>query len=281
MPSDFTKFPFPGIHNPQAATLTEAIRYEPVSNGFVLICIKGTGDDFTARARAFAQAMRAEAAKTGLTDITAYREIRSGEIGGVVPFDQAICDASLENAERITTSQSDKFPTIKPALKMTNQNDIADWTFLLEYEDTDQATAAKQAFNGGSANFETLTQGTKSNTVCAFKNMMRYANVPRDPDLIHFFNLFPGPGDPELLWVGWQEALPWFFEIGEMRSSFPLLALDPEQPLLIVNYAHADSLKHFFLGVSYDPTYLETVTKAYKDRGFKLPMPFFCKLVPV
>ena len=282
MPVDFTKFPFPGIRNPQAETLTEAVQYEPVSSGFITICVKGTGDEFAPKARAFAQALRAGAAKTGLTDVSAYREIRTEELGGAVPFDQAICEASLKNAERIAATQADKFPTVKPAIRMSSQNDIADWLFLLEYETTDQAMAAMKGFNGGGdEGFKAVTQGTQSNSVNAFRNMMRYAEVSRDPNLIQFFNLFPGPGERESLWAGWLEALPWFFEVGEFRSSFPLLALDPDQPLLVVNYAHCDSLKHFFLGASYDPTYLETVTKAYKDRGFKLPMPFFCKIVPV
>jgi hypothetical protein len=105
--------------------------------------------------------------------------------------------------------------------------------------------------------------------------------VSRDPNVIQFFNFFPAPGDADALWQGWQDALPWFFETGEMRSSFPMKALDPEQPLLVVNYAHFDSIKHFFLGVAYDPNYLEVVTRCYADRGFTLPMPFFCKIVPV
>ena len=49
--------------------------------------------------------------------------------------------------------------------------------------------------------------------------MKCYASVSRDPDVIQFFNYFPGPGDADALWQGWQEALPWFFETGEMRSS--------------------------------------------------------------
>ncbi len=281
MPVNFTKFPFPGIHNPQAVTLTEAVRYEPVSGGFVIVCVKGTGDGFATKARAFAQALRAATTRTGLTDVTAYREILPEEFGGAIPFDQPICERWLQDAERFAATQPEKFPALMPAVHISSQNEMADWTFLLEYATTDQALAARRAFNGGEESFQALIQGTKSNSVNAFKNTMRYANVSRDPDVIQFFNLFPGPGDVESLWAGWQEALPWFFEVGEFRSSFPLVALDPDQPLLLVNYAHTDSLKHFFLGVSYDPTYLETVKRAYQDRGFKLPLPFFCKIVPV
>ena len=114
-----------------------------------------------------------------------------------------------------------------------------------------------------------------------FKNTKGYASVSRDPNLVQFFNLFPGPGDVAVLWDAWQEALPYFLEIGGFRSSFPLVALDPDQPILVVNYAHCDSVKHFFLAVAYDPNFPETVTRCYADRGFHLPLPFFCKIVPV
>ncbi|MEH2182270.1 hypothetical protein [Nostoc sp.] len=281
MSVDFTKFPFPGVQDPHAATLTEAIRAEPVTAGFVVVAVKGTGTDFANTARVFAQALRANAAGIGLADITAYREIRPDELGGAMPFDQAICENVLHDAEKRQATQSDKYPTIKPALKMAERNDIADWTLLAEFETTDQASAAAAAWNKGDESFKALTRNTSSHTVGAFKNTMRYASVSRDPNVIQFFNFFPGPGDVDVLWTGWQEALPWFFETGEMRSSFPLVALDPSQPILVVNYAHFDSIKHFFLGVSYDPNYLDTVTRAYVDRGFKLPMPFFCKIVPV
>lgn len=40
MALDFTKFPFPGIRNPNAPTLTEAIKSEAVSAGFVVLAIK-------------------------------------------------------------------------------------------------------------------------------------------------------------------------------------------------------------------------------------------------
>lgn len=281
MTVDFTKFPFPGVENPHAATLTEAIRTGPVSAGFVVVAIKGTDTDFINSIRTFAQAVRAGVAKTGFVDITAYREVRLDELGGAMPFDQAICEMVFHNAERRQVTESEKYPTIKPAIKMTQQNDIADWALLVEYKTTDQASAAASAWNQGEESFAALTKSASSRTIGAFKNMMRYASVSRDPNVIQFFNFFPGPGDVGSLWEGWQEALPWFFETGEIRSSFPLVALDPNQPILLINYAHTDSIKHFFLGVSYDPNYLETVTHAYVDRGFKLPMPFFCKIEPI
>lgn len=282
MSVDFTKFPFPHVQNPHAATLTEAIRAEPVAAGFVVVALKVTdAGDFATTARTFAQALRADAARTGLADVTAYRQIRGDELGGAVPFDQAICDAALRDAERHQATQSEKFPAIGPALKMAEHNDIADWAMLVEYENPDQASAAAAAWNQGDESFTALTQKASSHTLCAFKNKMRYASVSRDPNVIQFFNFFPGPGDVDVLWPAWEEALPWFLEAGEFRSSFPLVALDPSQPILLINYAHCDSIKHFFLGVSYDPNYLETVTRCYVERGFKLPMPFFCKIVPV
>lgn len=198
-----------------------------------------------------------------------------------MPFDQAICDAATRNARQRQAAQADKYPAIGPALKMAISNDIADWVLLVEFANHEQATAAVATWRSGDESFTELTRGTKSSTLGAFKNTMKYAEVSRDPNLIQFFNLFPGPGNADTLWSAWQEALPWFFEVGEIRSSFPLVSLDPDQPLLLVNYAHADSMKHFLLGVEYDPNYLDTVTRCYKDRGFTLPMPFFCKIVPV
>ena len=45
MTVDFTKFPFPGLHRPQAATVTEAITAEPVAAGFVIITLRATDTD--------------------------------------------------------------------------------------------------------------------------------------------------------------------------------------------------------------------------------------------
>lgn len=126
-----------------------------------------------------------------------------------------------------------------------------------------------------------LAASVQESTVGAFRNMTQYASVSRDPNVIQFFNLFPAPGNRDILWPAWQEALPWFFEIAEFRSSFPLLALDPSQQLLIVNYAHTDSAKHFINGTLYDPGFMESMKSCYIDRGVTLPHPFFCKIVPV
>ena len=282
MSVDFTKFPYPGIENPHAPTLTEGITAGPVSAGFVVLAIKlRDASNFDIAVRTFAQELRTSAGATGFTDITAYREFKLDELGGAIPFDQAICETLLQDAERRSNTESDKYPTLKPALKMAERNDLADWTLLVEFNSTQQASAAVIAWNQGDDHFTALTRDASSATIGAFKNMKRYATVSRDPNVIQFFNFFPGPGDVNSLWESWQDALPWFFETGEMRSSFPLAALDPNQPMLIINYAHFDSIKHFFLGVAYDPNYIETVTRTYSGRGFKLPMPFFCKIVPV
>jgi hypothetical protein len=64
-------------------------------------------------------------------------------------------------------------------------------------------------------------------------------------------------------------------------SSFPLLALDPKQPILLVNCAHCDSIKQFLVGTLYDPRFLETLMACYGQRGVTSPMPFFCKIVAV
>ncbi|MGI4798247.1 MAG: hypothetical protein ACRYG8_30230 [Janthinobacterium lividum] len=282
MTVDYTKFPFPSVENPRAATLTEAITAPPVDQGFVLLAIKLRDPaGFETAVRTFAQAVRATAEETGLRDVTAYREFRRNELGGAVPFDQAIAAAMLDNAVERAKFEDGRYPALGPAIKMAKENDIADYTLLLEYASTDQATKAVATWKGGERSYVALTGDAENVTLGAFRNMKRYASVSRDPNVIQFFNFFPGPADADALWQGWQDALPWFFETGEMRSSFPMKALDPEQPLLVVNYAHFDSIKHFFLGVAYDPNYLEVVTRCYADRGFKLPMPFFCKIVPV
>ena len=281
MPVDFTKFPFPGVEDPHASTLLEAIRTGPVDAGFVVVMLKVSDPGFPERVRAFARDIRANAATTGLADITAYRRAQLDELGGAVAFDQAIIDQSFRDAEKLRAAQPDEHMTVGLALKMAQGNDAADWLLLVEFKNTDQAMAAAAAWRRGDESFSALTQTADSSKVVSFKNTMRYANVSRDPNVIQFFNLFPGPGDPELLWPSWQEALPWFFEVGEVRSSFPLVALDEDPAMLLINCAHFDSVKHFFLGVFYDPIYLETVTRCYADRGFTLPLPYFCKIVPV
>ena len=279
MSLDFTKFPFPDVENPHAATLTQGIRFDPSTAGFVIVTLKtGEADSFVSTIRSFAQASRSTAGNTGLADITAYREVRVNELGGAVPFDQAICEKVLQDAQRRGTAQAECFPAAKMVEKMTS-NDLADWVLLVEYQTPEQATAVADAWDQGETSFKAFVKDVKTHTVGAFKNTKQYGHVSRDPNLIQFFNLFAGPGDPEMLWPAWQEALPWFFESGEIRSSFPLVSLRHSQPLLLVNYAHCDSLKPFLRGVAYDPNFLETITNCYANRGFKLPAPFFCKIV--
>jgi hypothetical protein len=158
----------------------------------------------------------------------------------------------------------------------------ADWVLLVSYETTDLALQAANRLNSGAdESMAILAASVQESTVGAFRNMTQYASVSRDPNVIQFFNLFPAPGNRDILWPAWQEALPWFFEIAEFRSSFPLLALDPSQQLLIVNYAHTDSAKHFINGTLYDPGFMESMKSCYIDRGVTLPHPFFCKIVPV
>lgn len=282
MPVDYARFPFPSVSAPHAASLTEAITVEALSEGYAVVTVKsGTAGDLTPLVRDFAKALRAKGTDFGLHDITAYREIRAGELGGTVPFDQEICARMLNDAKERLAADPDRWPRTKWAIKMMERNDFADWTLLVEFATVGHAERAVAGWNGGCEDFARLTRDSASHTAGAFANTKGYARVSRDPAAIQFFNFFPGPGDRDVLWAAWQAALPWFLEIGEFRSSFPLVARDPDQALLVVNFAHLDSLKHYFLGVAYDPNFFETVSRCYLDRGFKAPEPFFCKIVPV
>jgi hypothetical protein len=278
MTVDFTKFPFPSLQQPQAATVTEAITAEPVASGFVIVTLKATdAEGFAANVRAFAQALRAKAGSSGLTDIIACRQLRREELGGAMPFDQPICESLLhEAASRESTRHA---AGMVSAIALNNA--VANWVLRLEFKTPDLASAAARAFNGGDADFAAIAGATSQHTVGAFRNMMRYATVSRDPNVIQFFNLFPSPGKLDVLWPSWQEALPWFFEVGGILSSFPLLALDPKQPMLLVNCAHCDSIKTFLVGTLYDPRFMETLASRYGQRAVTAPMPFFCKIVPV
>jgi hypothetical protein len=278
MTVDFTKFPFPSLQQPQAATVTEAITAEPVASGFVIITLKATdAEGFVTNVRAFAQALRAKAGSSGLTDIIACRQVGRDELGGAMPFDQPICESLLrEAASRESTRHA---AGMVSAIVLGNA--VANWVLRLEFKTPELASAAARAFSGGDAGFAALTGAASEHTVGAFRNMMRYASVSRDPNVIQFFNLFPSPGKLDVLWPAWQEALPWFFEVGGILSSFPLLALDPKQPILLVNCAHCDSIKTFLIGTLYDPRFVETLKACYGQRGVTDPMPFFCKIVPV
>jgi hypothetical protein len=275
---DFTKFPFPNLRAPQAATVTEAITAEPVASGFVIITLEAAdADAFVANVREFARYLRANAGATGLIDIIACRQLRRDELGGAMPFDQPICESLLhEAANRESTREA---AAIVSSIALGNA--VANWVLRLEFRSPELASAAAHAFEAGDAGFTALAGATTGHSVGAFRNMMRYASVSRDPNVIQFFNLFPSPGKLDVLWQAWQDALPWFFEVGGILSSFPLLALDAKQPMLLVNCAHCDSIKTFLVGTLYDPRFKETLIACYGQRGVTAPMPFFCKIVPV
>lgn len=282
MTVDLTKFPYNGLSNPYATTLTEAIAEDPVEGGFIVITLKSrAGEDLAPPLRQFAQQVRACADDDGLADITAYRQLRRAEMGGAVPFDQAFCESILDDAAARKDHQSDRFPGLASTQHFVLQNEIADWVVFVAYQTPTEASAAVDAWQQPGSPLSTLSEHVEKYTVNAFRNMKRYAQVSLDPDVIQFFNLFPGPGNPDDLWVAWEEVLPRYFDAAEIRSSFPLTALDPGQPLILVNYAHADSVKHFLLSMIFDPNFGEDIARCYQGRGFAFPHPFFCKVVPV
>jgi hypothetical protein len=276
MSVDFTKFPFSTVVRPDAATLTEAITADPVDSGFVVITVKAADQGTLASAVAtFVGAARANAVNSNLVDVSAYRQLRADELGGAVPFDQPICEAILADAGHDVA-------TIGARAEATVLKDPrVDWLILLAYRTPDAAIQAVKVFSSGTkAEFAPLATVSEMSTAGAFKNMKRYSSVSRDPNVIQFFNLFGEPDDLDVLWKAWQDALPWFFELGEFRSSFPLLALDPNQEFLLVNYAHLDSTKHFLKGSLTDPSFADLIKTCYLARNVTLPAPFFCKIAP-
>jgi hypothetical protein len=276
MSVDFTKFPFSTVVRPDAATLTEAITADPVDSGFIVITVKAADQDALASAVAtFVGAARANAESSNLVDVSAYRQLRADELGGAVPFDQPICEAILADAGH-------DIATIGARAEATVLKDPrVDWLILITYRSPESAAQSAKSYSEGSkAEFAPLAAISEMSTVGAFKNMKRYSSVSRDPNVIQFFNLFGAPDDLDVLWKAWQDALPWFFELGEFRSSFPLLALDPNQEFLLVNYAHLDSTKHFLKGSLTDPSFAELVKTCYLARNVTLPAPFFCKIAP-
>ena len=278
MALDFTKFPFPMVHRPDAPDLTSAIASDPVASGFAVMTLKARDPAACiADIRDFARGLRADASGTGLLDLTAYRHIDADELGGAVPFDQPVCANLLKAASAREATHA----AAGMVSSLLFSNPRADWVVLAEFHSPAQAQQAVAEWRSGKAGFDRLAATATSTTLGSFKNMMRYASVSRDPNVIQFFNLFPSPGSLDVLWAAWQEALPWFLEIAEIRSSFPLLALDKDQPILLINHAHCDSMKHFMVGTLYDPTFREVMAAAYARRNVTFPMPFFCKIVPV
>ena len=282
---DLTRFPYNGITNVRARTLTEAITADPVDHGFVVVTLKaeaGEASSLAAPTRMFAQQLRRSADETGFGGITAYRQLRRDEMGGAVPFDQAFCESVLGDIAARRGTQSDRFPGLVSTENFVLSNTMADWVLMITFGSCDEALAAARAWQHQDSPFAAAFSGHVVRfTINAFQNVMRYANVSLDPDVIQFFNLFPGPGDPDGLWPAWEEVLPRYFDAAEIRSSFPLKALDAQQPLILVNYAHADSVKHFLLSMIFDPNFLEDIERCYEGRGFAFPHPFFCKVVPV
>ena len=142
MAVDFTKFPFPSLQQPQAATLTEAIKAEPVASGFVVVTLKATdADGFAGNVREFARFLRAKAGSTGLADITAYRQLRRDELGGAMPFDQPICEGLLHDAaNRESTRQAGAMTS---AIALGNAQ--ANWVLLVEFRTPEQASRASHS----------------------------------------------------------------------------------------------------------------------------------------
>jgi hypothetical protein len=266
MPVDFTKLPFSQLGHPGAGTLTEAIAREPDQSGFIVITANAIyPEGFAETIRHFARLVRANSEDSGLVDVTAYRQLRADELGGSVPFDQPVCQAILKREPQLR--------------ELVLENPEANWLLLLEYRTPEMALREAKRDSAGFATI--LANAARDYTVGAFRNMRRYSEVSRDPSVVQFFGMVSAPGDIEMVWPAWQEALPWFFDIGEIRSSLPLVALDTAQPLLLVNHGHCDSMKHFLHGVVYDPEFQRLMESCYYERGLTAPSPFFCKIVPV
>ena len=168
MTIDFAKFPFPGIENPHASSLTESIKAAPVDSGFVVVTLKGAGSLVDVKTlRSFACTLRASAGDTGLIDITAYRQLRPDEFGGAVPFDQAICDHILADVEKRRETQADRFPGLKMVTGILEHNAVADWVMLVEFRSPKQALATAERWRrartvGQSASFASQTPSRSS-----------------------------------------------------------------------------------------------------------------------
>lgn len=281
MTVDFTKLAFNGVTDPTADTLTEAIAAPPVTSGFVVVTLKTDDVPGTVpHVRSFVRSLRADASRTGLLDVTLYRELDRSEMGGSVPFDQSFCERMLADIAARRATQVERFPGLASADAFALSNPVADLVLLVTFETTAAAMESVNAWRDGASAFSSLAAHLQGFTIGAFRNMQQYAHVSLDPDVIQFFNLFPGPGDGDALWDAWQEVLPRYFDVAGIRSSFPLQALDPDQSMLLVNFAHTDSMKYFLLGMVFDPNFLEDITRCYVQRGFAFPHPFFCKIIP-
>ena len=229
MTVDFTKFPFPSLHQPQAATVTEAIRAEPAASGFVIITLKAAdADGFVANVRAFAAHLRARPAAAASP--TSSPAVRSGATSSA-----ARCRSISRFARACCTRPRAGRARGRPPEWSPRSRSAMPWRIGCCGSSSRRRSSPppRRAPSMVATGLRRTHRATTEHTVGAFRNMMRYATVSRDPNVIQFFNLFPSPGKLDVLWPSWQEALPWFFEVGGILSSFPLLALDPTQPMLL------------------------------------------------
>ncbi len=184
-----------------------------------------------------------------------------------MPYDQPICDQLFEQAP--------------PIQAIVLNNPAANWLMLLELDSPESALALAESLDAGENGMQALAEASSQHSIGAFRNARQYARLSYDPDVIQFFNLFPGPNSLDVMWKAWQESLPWFFEYTELRSSFPLLALREKQPFLLVNHAHFDSLKHFIHSAIHDPYLPQHIMQEIYGSQHMTAFPFFCKIVPV
>lgn len=137
-------------------------------------------------------------------------------------FDQSFCEQMLADIAGRRDTQTERFPGLAAADSLALSNPMADLVLLVTFQTTAQASDAVTEWGQGDSVFAPLAEQSTAFTLGAFRNMQRYARVSLDPDVIQFFNLFPGPGDANGLWEAWQEVLPRYFDVAGIRSSFPL-----------------------------------------------------------
>ncbi len=281
MSVDFKYLDFSPVFNQQANNLTEALRGEPVPNGFVFLSFKmdiqkTTETAFFGALETYLRSLDNKA----IQSIKIYRQLKENELGGIVPFDQGICEKYLDEKMNVNfiIRFIHKVYTLRDLLFKNKLIDVGVYISC-----TDHAAALSLAHffeNNSDMSWRSLLNNSQRYDIGAFKNMAIYSTVSDDPNKIQFFNLFPAPGKLESIWHSWLKSLPWFFEIANFRSSFPLLALNESQKTLLINAAHWDSAKGFIIGANYDPAFKKILKGYMKDR-VSLPYPFFCKIEKV
>jgi hypothetical protein len=223
MTVDFTKFPFPSLQQPQAATVTEAITAEPVASGFMIITLKATDPDgFAANAPARQGRQHRPHRHHCLSPTPARRTWRR----------DAVRSIHLRKPAARGRKPAEHAGGCRDGFRDRAQQCGGELGAEARIPNAGARVRGGARLRGWRCGFRHATGATTEHTIGAFRNMMRYASVSRDPNVIQFFNLFPSPGKLDVLWPSWREALPWFFEVGGILSSFPLLALDPKQPML-------------------------------------------------